>query len=376
MKPIRLLFNANSMVLRTGSAHLPGIGRAALGLAKALDELSDPRLSIKLLTQTFRGHIPARFSHLRVVNLPWPIGRKFDWLKDHFPLLETLSPYDLLYEPSNYASVYCPEKCVVTIHDAMFFSYPEDFLGHKEARRLAPRFAQSARAIATPSLSSKADIVNYLGVPEEKVFVIPWGVDHSLFHAHDKAGARTRIERILGSNRPYFLAVSCDVGRKNTIAVLKAFKAALACRLDHDLVLLWGNPPATYLEEFRSEVASHRVTFLRHTDDETLADLYAGATATWFPSYYEGFGFPILESFSCGTPVVTCVNSSLTEVGGDAAIYVRPDAIADMTDLMRDFDQGGGTITASPDVCIKQASKFQWRDCAQAYSRLFNEVAV
>lgn len=377
MKPIRLLFDANPMVMRTGRTHLPGIGRTALELAKALDELNDPGIDVRLLTQTFRGHIPSRFQHLAVRNIPWPIGPRYDWLKQRLPLLETLAPYDLLYEPSNFAPLHRPDKTVVTIHDAMFFSYPEAFLGHDRARKLAPPFAHQARAIATPSQASKNDIVHYMGVPKDKVTVIPWGVDRTIFHAHDKPGAQARVAEVSGSTRPYFVAVSCDIGRKNTLAVLHAFKAALSRGIQHDLLLVWGKPPAEYLQEFASEIAEGRIRFLKHVDDALLGDLYAGATVSWFPSRYEGFGLPVLESMACGTPVVTCRNSSLEEVGGSAALYVEPDAIEDMTELMHQFDtETQPTPEHGKMACLAQANRFDWHSTARAYLALFREAAL
>lgn len=375
MKPIRLLFDANPMVMRTGRTHLSGIGRAALELALALDELNDPDVDIRLLTQTFRGHIPQSFRNLAVRNIPWPIGPRYDWLKQKFPLLETLAPYDLLYEPSNFAPLHRPDKTVVTIHDAMFFSHPEAFLGHDRARQLAPPFARLARAIATPSQASKADIVKYLGVDEDKVTVIPWGVDRRIFNANDKPGAKERVARATGCNGPWFVAVSCGIGRKNTIAVLRAFKAALAQGVAHNLLLVWGNPPAEHLVEFAAEVERGRIRFLKHVDDSLLGDLYAGATANWFPSRYEGFGLPVLESMACGTPVVTCDNSSLKEVGGDAAIYVEPDAIDEMAALMRQFDANQPPVVHGPQACLAQADKFRWHDTAKAYLELFKAAA-
>ncbi|MDO3720323.1 glycosyltransferase family 1 protein [Marinobacter sp. chi1] len=375
LKPIRLLFDANSMVMRTGRTHLSGIGRTALELARALDELNDPAVDIRLLTQTFRGHIPESFRNLAVRNIPWPIGPRYDWLKQRFPLLETLAPYDLLYEPSNFAPLHRPDKTVVTIHDAMFFSYPESFLGHDGPRQHAPAFAQRARAIATPSKASKADIVKYMGVDEDKVTVIPWGVDRGIFNANDKLGAKERVARATGCDRRWFVAVSCDIGRKNTISVLRAFKAALAEGIEHDLLLVWGNPPADYLQEFAAEVESGRIRFLKHVDDTLLGDLYAGATASWFPSRYEGFGLPVLESLACGTPVVTCRNSSLAEVGGEAAIYVEPDGIDEMAELMREFDASQPAGAHGPQACLGQAAKFRWDDTAKAYLALFKAAA-
>jgi glycosyltransferase involved in cell wall biosynthesis len=371
----RILFDANAMVLRTGYTHLSGIGRTSLELALALDQLDNPECDIRLLTQTFRGSIPAHFSRLPVRNIPWPIGPRFEELRARAPLLELAAPHDLLHIPYNFAPVYRPERTVATIHDAIFFSHPEEHLAHAVAREQAPRFAQRIRAIAAPSLSAKSDIVHYMGVPPEKVTLIPWGVDRLRFHAGDKSGARERVRSVTGSARPYFLSVSCSTGRKNTISVLRAFRNALRSGIEHDLYLVWGTPPKAYLDEFAGLIADQRVRFLSHVADGLLADLYAGATATFFPSRYEGFGLPILESMACGTPVVTCNNSSLAEVAGNAAIYVDPDGVNEIADWMCDFEHGG---MQGPDVInrlIAQAVRFSWAVTAEEYVRFWCSVS-
>ena len=370
--PLRVLIDANAMVLRTGYTHLSGIGRTSLELAQALDQQEDRTCDIRLLTQTFRGHIPGRFSRLPIRNIPWPIGPRYDWLRASTPLLELAAPHDLLHIPYNFAAVHRPDRTVATIHDAMFFSHPEAGAAHALARELAPKFAQRIRAIAAPSLSAKSDIVHYLGVPPEKVTVIPWGVDRNRFHAHDKPGARERVRTITGSTRPYFLSVSCSAGRKNTISVLRAYRNALKGGLEHDLLLVWGHPPQSYWEEFAGPIADQRIRFLQHVPDDRLADLYAGATATFFPSRYEGFGLPILESMACGTPVVTCRNSSLEEVGGDVAIYVDPDGVDEITDVMRAFDCGSNTSHIERALaCRERANQYDWHRTARQYHEFY-----
>jgi glycosyltransferase involved in cell wall biosynthesis len=99
--------------------------------------------------------------------------------------------------------------------------------------------------------------------------------------------------------------------------------------------------------------------------EEELSDLYAEATATFFPSKYEGFGLPVLESMASGTPIVTCNNSSLGEIGGDAALYVEPEDIEAMANLMAGFENKTLDRVSLTKNCLNHVDRFTWSACAQ-----------
>ena len=152
---------------------------------------------------------------------------------------------------------------------------------------------------------------------------------------------------------------------------MQAFRLALKSNIEHELVLVWGDPPAEYTEEFAKEINSGKIRILRHVNDLMLRQLYTASTLSWFPSRYEGFGLPVLESMACGTPVVTCKNSSLSEVGGDAALYVDPDDIEGMADIMIDFNKGFSTYDDLVSRSIEHASRFTWAKTAEAYVKFY-----
>ena len=104
-----------------------------------------------------------------------------------------------------------------------------------------------------------------------------------------------------------------------------------------------------------------------------LTVLYNEALATLFPSRYEGFGFPILESFACGTPVMTCRNSSLSEIGQDFAIYTKEDDIQEMANIMLEMSKGTYKTEQLTNAYIQYAQTFTWQNTAKAYISFYKK---
>lgn len=116
-----------------------------------------------------------------------------------------------------------------------------------------------------------------------------------------------------------------------------------------------------------------RIIFLSYVSDKDLNALYNEALATLFPSRYEGFGFPILESFACGTPVMTCKNSSLKEIGKELAVYTKEDDIEEMASIMQDLSIESYKTQELSSSLITYAQSFTWTKTAQAYISFYEK---
>lgn len=358
----KILIDANPIIPYYAIGKINGIGRTNMELIQALDKLKDNLpFKIELFTQNLKGISAKKLNtgfktrHLFLRNIP-----SHNNFSKKFHLRELMSGYDLQHITHNYETVTDPSKCIVTIHDAMFFSYPESFLGAEKNRELIPSFARKSKHIITISENSKKEIMHYMDVQEEKITVIPWGVDHKLLKPH-----KVLSNRWCGNN-PYFTSVSCDIGRKNTITLLKAYKEFAKQYPDHHLILVWRKPSDEALKLVEDNKLKEKIHFASNLSNEELADIYAGATASFFPSLYEGFGLPIVESMACGVPCVTCRNSSLEEVGGEAAIYVDPLDIQSMVTEMEKFENGSYDMGKLKELSLQQASQFTWERCAKA----------
>jgi len=208
----------------------------------------------------------------------------------------------------------CP--VALAVHDASFMTHPE-WLGPRARtmlRWMVPRAARRAGAVLALSRTAAGEIAEALRVPGERVHVVSPAAA-AVFGP--RPGADARVAARFGLGR-YCLAVG-DLGpRKN----LPALAAAIGSLGDAGLELVLAGRPAGAEAALRG---ARRVRTLGHVTDAELADLYAAAAVTAFPSLHEGFGLPALEALACGSPLVVSDRGALPEVTGGAAIVVRPD---------------------------------------------------
>lgn len=158
---------------------------------------------------------------------------------------------------------------------------------------------------------------------------------------------------------PYVICVSNRKGHKNESRLLDAFALA---KLPADVKLvLTGTPDSALLARALSLNIGSRLVFSGNLDEERLADLYRGALFLIFPSLYEGFGLPIIEAFSCGTPVITSNVTAMPEIAGEAACLVDPNNVEDIANSIDDLYQSQDLRAALRKKGLIRARSFNWQ---------------
>jgi len=265
-----------------------------------------------------------------------------------WPLIDELvGGCDVLFFPSMMYSAFSPKtKAVLTMHDLSYEFFPEYFtlrqrIWHKlmDPRRLCERVS----AVIAVSESTRQDIITHYRIPQKKVVTIHSGIDAAFRPVHDRSAlAQVRAKYGLPEGR-YILQTGTLNPRKNYRATLAAFER-LAVRYPaefSDVRLLCaghrGWKSAGLLSAMRRSACSDRIHVIHEVPADDLPTLYSLASVMAYPSFYEGFGFPILEAFSCGIPVVTSTTSSLPEIAQNAALLVNPYRVDELECAIREI---------------------------------------
>lgn len=270
-----------------------------------------------------------------------------------------------VFHASNWTLPKTKAKLVTTIHDLIFLKYPETHTSYSVAvhARHLNRVKKYADRIIAVSQSTKKDLIDY-GIPEEKISVI-YEAASPIFKPVDSYQVKTKY----GLTNDYFLSVGALEPRKNLNRLIEAFSKLFHPGVETSLtpgceLVVVG--PAGWGESLKPVT---NVKFLGFVSDEDLAGLYSGAKALVYPSLYEGFGLPVLEAMSCGCPVITSNVSSLPEVGGEAAIYVNPLSVAEITQAMVSVPKLNLT-----EKSLAQAKKFSWDKTAKETLKIYQKV--
>lgn len=275
-----------------------------------------------------------------------------------------------------------PTPVIVTIHDVIPLVLPE-YRGDWRVRLYTSLVSVAARGVAgvlADSVQSKQDILKHLGVPEEKVRVVPLAAEarytpQNDWRADEAVRAKYNLSIDAGS---YVLYLGGFDTRKNVRALLSAWTwAAGPVGESYPLVLAGAvpQPDGKLFEDYAALAEQLEITstvrFVGPIAEEDKPAVYRGAALFVYPSGYEGFGLPPLEAMACGVPVITTDAGAISEVVGEAAYLIDPQDT-------RKFGAGLITCLVEPSVSdhlkargLERAKKFSWartaRETVEAY---------
>lgn len=251
-------------------------------------------------------------------------------------------------------------KSIVTIHDLIFYRYPHFYTWidrHIYSYKFRKACQNCDRIIAVSEMT-KQDIISYWKINPDKIDVVYQGCDAS-FKKELKEAIKKELKEKYDLPDKYILYVGSIESRKNLLVVAKALK-----NIESDVQLVAIGKYTPYVKRIQEYIKQnnleHRVKFFHKIQFNELPYFYQMASVFAYPSYFEGFGIPILEALNSGVPVIAATGSCLEEAGGPNSIYIHPDD-------NNEFAKQINLILNSPSVANQMIS------AGKEYAKLFNE---
>ncbi len=316
-------------------------------------------------------HMPEPSLHFTYKLAPPPLL----WSQVVLPLYLLFAPsIDVFFSPAHYAPRFSLVPTVVTVHDLAYFYYPGEFLKSDlyKLENWTKYSVNRAKSVIAVSKSTKRDLMSYYTVPKEKIEVIYNG-----FEKQAKQGKQHTSNYKLQSQK-YILFVGTLQPRKNILTLIKAYAKFRIKHKDVKLVIA-GRRGWMYKDIYKLVEKldlTKNVVFTGYISDATLIQLYKDAFCFAAPSYYEGFGIPILEAMSYGCPVVASNTASLPEVGGEAALYFNPFDEKELTkhlEMLHHDKDLRQSLIAKGHARVKH---FSWEKCARETLEVLKQAAT
>jgi glycosyltransferase involved in cell wall biosynthesis len=235
-----------------------------------------------------------------------------------------------------------------------------------------------AAKIITISEYSRRHISRAFGIDPDGIVVTPLAAQES-FRVMSRELAARMVQERLGIDRPYILHVGDLHPRKNQVGLIQAFRELLADQpqLPHLLVLAgkhtWFTPKV--LEQVRRSGLEERIVLPGFVGDDFLPALYNAADVFAFPSFYEGFGLPVVEAMACGRPIVCSSATALPEVVDGAGLFFDPNNVGEQTRALRDILLDTELRQRMERKSLQRAAFYDWRETARQTLEVYYQVA-
>lgn len=282
---------------------------------------------------------------------------------------------DVFFSPDGYLSLSTNVPQVVAIHDINFFHNPDRLpkLAGWYMNHFTPKFVNKAQRIITVSNFSKSDICSSYGIDGGKVDVVYNGVGENFIPLPKSEVEKVRAE-VSGGN-PYFVFVGAFNPRKNISGLINAF-GVFKFRTNSKFKLLIIGEKMFKAKEinqaYKKSAFKEDIILLGRQSRKELQRVVGAASAMVYPSFFEGFGVPLVEAMNCDIPLAVSKTTSLPEVAGDAAIYFDPASVDQIANAMQQLASDQSLCETLVNNGRQQRTKFSWDKSA---NQLFDIIA-
>ncbi len=350
-----------------------GVGAMDIYVEKLAEKLDVPKVYTNIYQRIAKSF-----------NISWLSLDVLRFIREDWQFVRTLNRQDgILHLPNQHLGRYgffLKVPYIITVHDLIRYFDLKGYSTFIHRPNLRDKFylsldyrgVKKATRVIAVSQATKHDLVQYLGIPKERISVVYQGIDHQLF--------RPTSRRLV--DYPYILFIGTEHPRKNFVGLLKSFSKLKNQGNFKDLKVLKVGRAGRLGTEFRKHTLrvvnelglSSEVVFTDYVAPEDLPAYYSGAECLILPSFYEGFGLPPLEAMACGCPVIVSNLASLPEVAGDAAIKVNPDDIDSITNAIYEVLTNERSKRELVSRGFERARQFSWEKTAKETLKVYESV--
>ena len=382
---VTLHYGVNAHLLGMGTSYrAAGISRSILNLLRfAPPELRDDE---RLTAYAGPGAPPEAIvttPRFALLQSRIPTARpsvRIGWEQALLPLAAWRDRLSVLHCPAYARTVFTHVPTVVTVHDLSFLRFPYAFnRGNRVYLAAMTRWSvRTATSLVAVSFATRRELVDLLGVPEDRVHVVQHGIEPEFAPVAAPATiADFRARRQLPER--FILCVATLEPRKNLAALVRGFARAGGLRGTGCKLVLAGGRGWRYEEIFRAVEECGLGDEVVVPGVVPMADLplwYNAADLFVYPSRYEGFGMPVLEAMACGTPVVTTRAAALAEVAGSACVLVKPDDVDELAEALSALAGSPQRRAELGAAGLVRAREFSWSQSARSTLDIYRSAAL
>lgn len=367
-------------ILNPSVGEKAGVGHYTYYLVKYLLKLDKKNHYVLFYDHKSAAVQEFKRKNVDLIKLPLSEYKKYlPYAYSHVLVSHTLNQakLDLFHSPANVFPMQYTKPAIVTVHDLAIYRHPEWFPPKQDfsIKVLVPNSLRKAKHIIAVSQSTANDIQKQFGVLKQRITVI-----HEGFEAVKVPGklATHVVRKKFKLQDKYFFYVGTLEPRKNIAGMIEAFDALVRRKpkkFKNIQLVLAGAKGYQFQENYKAIQAVQRgsVRYVGYLSLKDKQALLAGAQAFVFPSFYEGFGLPVVEAMAAGIPVITSNLSSLPEVAGKAAMIVSPRSSLALQQAMEKM-LVAKTRASYSKKGKAQAKKFSWDRCAQATLQVYDSI--
>lgn len=278
--------------------------------------------------------------------------------------IKRLNP-DCVIEPAHFGPFNLPPeiKRITIVHDLTPLKFPRwhNTFSSTLQKWFLPTITKKASMVVANSQHTLNDLRQYFPHTRTKSEWVYPGINPYY---------RIQKNEFIEEKQPYFLSVGTIEPRKNLTGLLTAY-ALFRKNSHHNHRLILVGPKGWKSDTFYQQLEQHPyrndIEIKGYVSQNELKDLYRNASAFIYPSFYEGFGFPVAEAMACGAPCIVSSSSSLTEVGGDAVLYFNPESPNELLKKMQQLVSDKTLCNTLIEKGYRQAQKFSWTEFALSF---------